>query len=159
MRRVPAARSVTRPAALSTFRCCETAGRLTGSSRARPPTELGRSASFSNTARRVGSPRAVKGDKRLAIAYGKPTLTIPMVSRRSNADLERRKRPADTWYGQEMLNARIDISQGLDGEPVVLACFDLGEQQIAASAYAVAATAGERFRSAAMSVDDVLAFR
>jgi hypothetical protein len=57
-----------------------------------------------------------------------------------------------------MVNAHIDISQGLDGEPVVLACFDLGEEQLAASAYAVAAT-GERFRTADMSVDDVIELR
>jgi hypothetical protein len=61
-------------------------------------------------------------------------------------------------YGA-MLHPRIDISQGLDGEPVVLACFDLGEEEIAASSHAVAATASERFRSATMSVDDVLEFR
>ena len=58
-----------------------------------------------------------------------------------------------------MLNARIDITQGLDGEPVVLACFDLGEEEIGASAHAVQATSGERFRTAAMSVDDVLELR
>ena len=58
-----------------------------------------------------------------------------------------------------MLHPRIDISQGLDGEPVVLACFDLGEELIAASSHAVAATAAERFRLATMSVDDVLEFR
>jgi hypothetical protein len=58
-----------------------------------------------------------------------------------------------------MRNAHIDTSQGLDGEPVVLACFDLSDEQLAASAHAVAATAGERFRVAALSVDDVLAFR
>ena len=58
-----------------------------------------------------------------------------------------------------MLNARIDITQGLDGEPVVLACFDLGEEEIAASAHAVGVTSGERFRNAAMSVDDVLELR
>jgi hypothetical protein len=58
-----------------------------------------------------------------------------------------------------MLNARIDITQGLDGEPVVLACFDLGEEEIAASAHAVQATSGERFRNASMSVDDVLELR
>jgi hypothetical protein len=58
-----------------------------------------------------------------------------------------------------MLHARIDISQGLDGEPVVLACFDLAEEEIAASSHAVAATAAGRFRSASMSVDDVLEFR
>jgi hypothetical protein len=58
-----------------------------------------------------------------------------------------------------MLHPRIDISQGLEGEPVVLACFDLGEDDLAASSHAVAATAAERFRSATMSVDDVLEFR
>jgi hypothetical protein len=58
-----------------------------------------------------------------------------------------------------MRRSRIDISQGLDGEPVVLACFDLGEEEIAACAHAVAATATERFRTASMSVDEVLQFR
>ena len=57
-----------------------------------------------------------------------------------------------------MVNAHIDISQGLDGEPVVLACFDLGDEQLAASAHAVAATA-ERFRDTEMSVDDVIELR
>ena len=55
-----------------------------------------------------------------------------------------------------MPRPRIDISRGLDGELVVLACFDLGEEQIAASSHAVAATAAERFRAASMSVHDVL---
>ena len=55
-----------------------------------------------------------------------------------------------------MPRPRIDISQGLDGELVVLACFDLGDEQIAASSHAVAATAAERFRAASMSVHDVL---
>jgi hypothetical protein len=58
-----------------------------------------------------------------------------------------------------MVNAHIDISQGLDGEPVVLACFDLAEEQLAASAHAVTATSAERFRIADMSVDDVLELR
>jgi hypothetical protein len=58
-----------------------------------------------------------------------------------------------------MLNPRIDISHGLDGEPIVLACFDLGEDQIAASSHAVAAMAAERFRLVTMSVDDVLELR
>ena len=58
-----------------------------------------------------------------------------------------------------MLRSRIDISQGLDGEPVVLACFDLGDEEIAACAHAVAATVAERFGTASMSVDDVLEFR
>ena len=57
-----------------------------------------------------------------------------------------------------MVNAHVDISQGLDGEPVVLACFDLGEGELAASAHAVAATA-DRFRATEMSVDDVIELR
>jgi hypothetical protein len=57
-----------------------------------------------------------------------------------------------------MVNAHIDISQGLDGEPVVLACFDLGEEQLAASAHAVAASA-DRFRTAELSVDEVIELR
>jgi hypothetical protein len=58
-----------------------------------------------------------------------------------------------------MLHARIDITQGLDGEPVVLALFDLGDAEIAASAHAVRAISAERFRTASMSVDDVLELR
>ena len=58
-----------------------------------------------------------------------------------------------------MLHARIDISEGLDGERVVLACFDLDDAEIAASAHAVAVTSGERFRTASLSVDDVLELR
>ena len=58
-----------------------------------------------------------------------------------------------------MLHARIDISEGLDGEPVVLACFDLGDAEIAASAHAVAVMSGERFRTASLSVDDVIELR
>src|SRR5215211_3530377 len=57
-----------------------------------------------------------------------------------------------------MVNAYIDISQGLDGEPVVLACVDLAEAELAASAHAVAAT-GERFRNEELSVDDVIELR
>lgn len=58
-----------------------------------------------------------------------------------------------------MLHARIDVSQDLDGEPVVFACFDLGEAEIAACAHAVAATVSERFRTSSMSADDVLELR
>jgi hypothetical protein len=58
-----------------------------------------------------------------------------------------------------MLHSRIDITQGLDGEPVVLALFDLGDEEIAASAHAVRAVSGGRFRTASMSVDDVLELR
>src|SRR3954451_11217210 len=58
-----------------------------------------------------------------------------------------------------MLNARIDIKQGLDGGPVVLACVDLSNAEVAASDHAVKATPGDRFRAASMSVDDVLELR
>ena len=66
---------------------------------------------------------------------------------------------ADTVSVVVMWRSRIDISRGLDGEPVVLACFDLGGEEIAASAHAVAVTATERFRTASMSLDEVLEFR
>jgi hypothetical protein len=58
-----------------------------------------------------------------------------------------------------MQHARIDITQGLDGEAVVLACFDLGSEEIGASAYAVKTVAAERYRNHEMSVDDVLELR
>ncbi|HWT22026.1 MAG TPA: hypothetical protein VN213_00825 [Solirubrobacteraceae bacterium] len=58
-----------------------------------------------------------------------------------------------------MVNARIDITQDLDGQAVVLACFDLSEGDIAASAHAVAVARTERYRLTEMSVDDVLAMR
>jgi len=58
-----------------------------------------------------------------------------------------------------MVNAHVDISQGLDGNPVVLACFDLGDDEIGASARVVAAIAAERYRTAEMSADDVLELR
>jgi hypothetical protein len=58
-----------------------------------------------------------------------------------------------------MLNPRIDISRGLDDEPIVMACFDLGEEQIAAASHAVAAMATERFQLVDLSVDDVLELR
>jgi hypothetical protein len=58
-----------------------------------------------------------------------------------------------------MNHARIDITPGLDGEAVVLACFDLGQEEIAASAYAVQIITTERYRNVEMSIDDVLEFR
>ena len=58
-----------------------------------------------------------------------------------------------------MVNARIDITRDLDGQPVVLACFDLAEADVAAAAHAVAAARTERYRNTEMSVDDVLAMR
>ena len=53
----------------------------------------------------------------------------------------------------------IDITRDLDGEPVVFACFDLREEEIAGSAHAVAASAAERFRNSEMSADDVIELR
>lgn len=58
-----------------------------------------------------------------------------------------------------MQRAHIDISRGLDGEPVVLACFDLREDEVAAACHAVAATAAERYRTPRISADDVLELR
>ena len=58
-----------------------------------------------------------------------------------------------------MIHARIDITQGLDGEPVVLALFDLGDEELSASSHAVRAVLRERFGNASMSVDDVLELR
>jgi hypothetical protein len=53
----------------------------------------------------------------------------------------------------------IDITKDLEGEPVVHAVFDLREDEIAASAHAVAAAIAERFRNEQMSADDVVEFR
>ena len=52
-----------------------------------------------------------------------------------------------------MVNARIDITRDLDGQPVVLACFDLAEADVAAAAHAVAAARTERYRNTEMSVE------
>src|SRR6185312_10100906 len=74
MRRVPWEISMTRPASLSTFRCCETAGRLTGRPCARSPTADGPRARCSNTSRRVGSASAAKAFA-LVMPYRKLRLT------------------------------------------------------------------------------------
>jgi hypothetical protein len=58
-----------------------------------------------------------------------------------------------------MLRGRIDISRDMEGEVVVLACIDLGEEEVRASAHAVQATISERFRVQAISADDVLKLR
>ena len=68
MRRVPRAWSRTSLASLSTFRCCDTAGRLTGRPFASSPTAIGRWASRSQIARRIGSAKAEKA-KALAMTY------------------------------------------------------------------------------------------
>jgi hypothetical protein len=58
-----------------------------------------------------------------------------------------------------MLRGRIDISRDMEGEVVVLACIDLAEEDVRASAHAVNATISERFRMQAISGDDVLKLR
>jgi hypothetical protein len=58
-----------------------------------------------------------------------------------------------------MQDVHIDISRGLDGERVVLACFGLREDEVAAAGRAVAATAAERYRTPRISADDVLELR
>jgi hypothetical protein len=58
-----------------------------------------------------------------------------------------------------MEHARIDISQDLDGDAVVHACFDLSTDELAAAAHAVQATASERFRIGGISGDEVLELR
>jgi hypothetical protein len=64
---------------------------------------------------------------------------------------------ADTVESME--RQHVDTTQDLDGEQVVHAVFDLREDEIAASAHAVAASAAERFRNAELSADDVVEFR
>src|SRR5262245_42181834 len=58
-----------------------------------------------------------------------------------------------------MHNARIDSTQDLEGHTVVSACFDLSAEEVAAAVHTDRTTAGERYRSADMSADDVLHFR
>jgi hypothetical protein len=59
----------------------------------------------------------------------------------------------------QMVNARIDTTKDLDGNAVVLACFDLTEPEAAACAHVVSAVRADRYRNAAMSTDDVLEMR
>lgn len=58
-----------------------------------------------------------------------------------------------------MQRAHIDITPGLDGEPVVHALFDLREDELAASGHAISITIAERFRSTDLSADEVLELR
>ena len=58
-----------------------------------------------------------------------------------------------------MINPRIDTTSGDDGDPVVLAGFDLPGAESGAAAHAVAAVSLERYRVAEMTADDVLAMR
>ena len=55
---VPTVVELTSPASLSTFRCCDTAGRLTGRRAASDPTDDGSRTRFSKIERRVGSANA-----------------------------------------------------------------------------------------------------
>jgi hypothetical protein len=58
-----------------------------------------------------------------------------------------------------MHGAHIDISKDIEGEPVVYAGVDLREDEVAAAAHAVAATAAERYRTPRISADEVLDLR
>ena len=58
-----------------------------------------------------------------------------------------------------MERAHVDITRDLEDEPVVHAVFDLREEEIGASARAVAASVTERFRNEQLSADDVVEFR
>lgn len=58
-----------------------------------------------------------------------------------------------------MLRGRIDISRDMEGEVVVLACIDVGEDDVRASSHAVNATISERYRVRAISSDDVVRLR
>jgi hypothetical protein len=58
-----------------------------------------------------------------------------------------------------MFRGRIDISEDLDGDVVVLACIDLADEEVRASAHAVRAFVEERFRVPAISGDAVLELR
>jgi hypothetical protein len=58
-----------------------------------------------------------------------------------------------------MERAHVDITRDLEDEPVVHAVFDLREEEIGASAHAVAASIAERFRNEGLSADDVVEFR
>src|SRR5919106_1037162 len=58
-----------------------------------------------------------------------------------------------------MQHAHIDISRDLEGDPVVFACFDLRQAEVAAAAHALRAVGTERFRTSSMSADEVLQLR
>lgn len=74
------------------------------------------------------------------------------------ADITTWRLSADSVVGA-MERQHIDITHDLEGEPVVHAVFDLREEEIGASAHAVAASCAERFRNTDMSADDVIEFR
>ena len=58
-----------------------------------------------------------------------------------------------------MVNSRVEISEALDGSPVVEAVFDLSEAEVAGVARAVGVSRTEQFRHEELSADDVVAMR
>lgn len=58
-----------------------------------------------------------------------------------------------------MHRARIDSTQDLEGQTVVSACFDLGEEEVAAAVHALQTIGVERYRIAELSADEVLQMR
>src|SRR5438128_1634142 len=76
MRLVPAGATVTRAASFSTLRCCDTAGRDTGSPSASSPTDIGRSESVSTIRSRIGSDKARSAASALGMTYRKYRLTV-----------------------------------------------------------------------------------
>src|SRR4029079_6231466 len=58
-----------------------------------------------------------------------------------------------------MHNARVDTTSGPDGTKLVVARFDLGEEESAAVARAVDVSRTEQFRNEELSTDDVVAMR
>lgn len=75
MRRLPTGWSTTSPASLSTLRCCDTAGRLTGRPLASSPTADGRSVRRSKSVRLVRSPRADHAASWSVVTHRKIMLT------------------------------------------------------------------------------------
>src|SRR5262245_4254612 len=79
---MPIACSLTSPASFRTLRCCDTAGRVTGSRAARLPTDSGPAASTRTMALRVPSPSAAQASPpRLVTTNGK----LPLTNRHVNA--------------------------------------------------------------------------
>src|SRR4051794_41831543 len=58
-----------------------------------------------------------------------------------------------------MINARIDTTKDFDGHTVVLAVFDLSEEEASGAAHVIAAVRADRYRHAELSSDDVLEMR
>src|SRR5689334_11210824 len=110
------------PASFRTFRCCETAGRLTGRPCASSPTDRGPRERRSSTSRRVGSARAAKA-RLLVMTYRKSRLTRES-SGQNKAGFRRLKgggpgraelaRPVRIWLGPLLLRQHL-LQLGLGG--------------------------------------------